>query len=190
MFIRLSRNLFLWKKLEFFFSVKKNLNLNEMSVWPKQCCTITNFLNQHFSSLLLWSSAACHLIWAWNSCCLISYACILLKTGGKKSFVPPCKLFEIMGFLNAAVLLSPLFPPLMQQRIGFYNPDKRVWAEETMIMNLCKDANKRALSDSPALPQPRDSIIIITMIIVIEAAQLLIFQLSQCCIKSPIVSST
>lgn len=67
---------------------------------------------------------------------------------------------------------------------------QKVWAEETMIMNLCKDANKRALSDSPALPQPRDAIIIITMIIVIEAAQLLIFQLSQCCIKSPIVSST
>lgn len=66
-----------------FFSVKKNLNLNEISIWPKQCCTITNFLNQHFSSLLLWSSTACHLIWAWNSCCLISYACILLKTGEK-----------------------------------------------------------------------------------------------------------
>lgn len=34
---------------------------------------------------------------------------------------------------------------------------------------------KKELSDSPALPQPCDAIIIITMIIVIEAAQLLIF---------------
>lgn len=91
-----------------------------------------------------------------------------------------------MGFLNAAVLLSPLFPPLMQQTIGFQNPDKGVGAKETMLMNLSKDANKRALR----LPQPCDAIIIITMIIVIEAAQLLIFLLSQCRIKTPIVSST
>lgn len=129
------KNLFHWNK---------NLNLNAIPVWTKQCCTITNFLNQHFTSLLLWSSAACHLIWSWNLCCLISYACILLKTG-KKSFVPPCKLFEIMGFLNAAVLLLPLFSALMQQTIGFQNTDKRVWAEETMLMNLSQDEYKRVL---------------------------------------------
>lgn len=44
-----------------------------------------------------------------------------------------------------------------------------------MVMNLSKDANKGVLSDSPALPRPRDAIIIITMIIIIEAAELLIF---------------
>lgn len=41
-------------------------------------------------------------------------------------------------------------------------------------MNLSKDANESMLSDSPALPQLCDAIII-TMIIVIEAAQLLVF---------------
>lgn len=41
-------------------------------------------------------------------------------------------------------------------------------------MNLSKDANNGALSDSRALPQPRDAVII-TMTIGIEAAQLLIF---------------
>lgn len=59
-----------------------------------------------------------------------------------------------------------------------------------MLMNMSKDANKRVLSDSPAFPQPCDIIVIMTMIIVIEAAQLLIFQLSQCRIETPIVSST
>lgn len=45
-----------------------------------------------------------------------------------------------------------------------------------MVMNLSNDTNKRVLSDSPALPQPCDAIIIIiiTVIIIIEAAEFII----------------
>lgn len=44
-----------------------------------------------------------------------------------------------------------------------------------MVMNLTNDANKRVLSDSPALSQSCDAIIIIiTVIIIIEAAELII----------------
>lgn len=71
---------------------------------------ISIFLNQPFSSHPLWSSAMRQLIWVWKLYALSSYACILLKMG-RKSFVAPCKLFDLMGFRSQRCCCHHNFHP-------------------------------------------------------------------------------
>lgn len=99
------------------FRWKKTLNLKEISVSPKQRCTINNFLNQHLASLLPWSSAACHLIWAWNLCCLISYAGFLLKTGKTNLLFHHASYLEKKGALSSGVVTISSTPHLTNNRI-------------------------------------------------------------------------